>query len=184
MARAPGFADPARDSARAFRIIMQAMARPGEIHSLPGHAPEGLSVAAAQVLLTLADPTTPVSFRGDAVTARDWLLFHTGAPEADAAEATFAVGAWPDLLPVADYPVGTPDYPDRSATLVVEVDHLSPDGPVLVGPGIRDTVRLRLPDTDVLARNAALYPQGLDLILTCGDRLAAVPRSTRLKEAD
>ncbi|MDE3239589.1 MAG: phosphonate C-P lyase system protein PhnH, partial [Paracoccaceae bacterium] len=55
-----GFTDPAHESARAFRAILNALARPGRIEAVTGAQPPApLSVAAGVVLLTLADPTTP-----------------------------------------------------------------------------------------------------------------------------
>ena len=176
----PAFVDPPAASAVAFRAIMEAMARPGTIREVSSPTPEGLSPAAAAALLVLADPTTPVwTERG-----RDWLVFHTGAPIANArSETAFAYGSWDDLAPIADWPIGTPDYPDRSATLIVEVDALDGPGSRLTGPGIATDAWLPLPDPEALARNAALYPLGLDLILTCGDRLAALPRSSRIGDA-
>ncbi|MGR3484985.1 MAG: phosphonate C-P lyase system protein PhnH [Paracoccaceae bacterium] len=173
-----GFADPARDGARAFRAILDAMARPGRIVTLSGAAAPGLSIAASAALLTLADADTPVHLTvGDAA---PWLSFHCGAPRADKAGCAFAVGPWDALAPLDPYPVGTPDYPDRSATLIVEMAALSAQGPVLTGPGIDGTARLSLPDPDVLRANAARFPLGLDLILCASDRLACLPRSTRI----
>ncbi len=104
-----------------------------------------------------------------------------GAPvAAERAEAAFAYGTWDDLTPLDAWPVGTPDYPDRSATLIAEVASLDGPGTCLTGPGIETEARLPLPGPEVLARNAALYPLGLDFIFTCGTRFAALPRSTRI----
>ncbi len=176
----PGFADPPTDSARAFRAIMAAMARPGTTHAVSARAPDGLSPATAAVLLVLADPTTPVWLAAPG--ALDWLVFHTGAPRTQAREnATFAVGPWDRLLPLDAWPAGTPDYPDRGVTLIVEVASLDGPGARLTGPGIETEVTLPLPDPAALAANAARYPLGVDFILTCGDRLAALPRSTRIR---
>lgn len=179
---ASGFADPPVDSASAFRVAMQAMARPGTIHEVAGPAPEGLSVAAALLLLTLADRTTPVRLAGRAAAAREWLTFHTGAPEADPNKAVFAAGPWGALLPLDEYPVGTPDFPDRSVTLIAELERLETDGTRLRGPGIAGTARLSLPDLGIVGMNAELYPQGIDCYFTCGNRLAALPRTTRIAE--
>ena len=177
----PGFADPPADAARAFRAAMRAMARPGTVETVAGPPPEGLSPAAATLLLTLCDAETPVLLAGRAAAARDWLVFHTGAPAAAGPEdAAFAVGAWEDLPPLGRFPAGTPDYPDRSATVVVEVAALDGPGTRLTGPGIETEAALPLPDPDALRANAARYPLGCDLYLACGDRLAALPRSTRI----
>jgi alpha-D-ribose 1-methylphosphonate 5-triphosphate synthase subunit PhnH len=51
---------------------------------------------------------------------------------------------------------------------------------VLEGPGIETQARLDLPDPAAFRRNHARFPLGLDFFFTCGDRLAAVPRSTRV----
>lgn len=178
---APGFADPAPDAARAFRAIMQAMARPGTVHTADAPAPEGLSPAAAMVCLTLLDRTTPVHLAGahDSAAIRDWLTFHTGAPFVAAPQAAFVLGDW-RAMP-GGLAIGTPDYPDRSATLIVEVDRLDGDTR-LTGPGIRETACLAIPDTAAFAANHARFPLGWDAILTCGARLAAVPRSTTIGE--
>ena len=178
-----GFADAPRDASLAFRGLMNVMARPGRIEQVTGAAPPPpLSIAAGTVLLTLADADTPVYLAGSANTpeVRGWLAFHTGAPMAGPARATFAVGEWDALLPLHAFPVGTPDYPDRSTTLIVECDRLEAQGSLLTGPGIKDTATLSLPDPDALRANAALFPLGLDVFLTCGDRIAALPRSTRI----
>ena len=178
-----GFADPAPDAAHAFRAIMEAMARPGTIHDLVGAAPPApLSVAAGGALLTLADGTTPVHLAGEAdcEAVRRWLAFHTGAPVTGAQTCAFAVGTWAALLPLSSYPVGTPEYPDRSATLIVEVDRLAPEGATLCGPGIREMAELSLPETRAFAENHARAPLGLDFIFTCGAQVAALPRSTEV----
>jgi alpha-D-ribose 1-methylphosphonate 5-triphosphate synthase subunit PhnH len=173
-----GFDDPAREAARAFRAILDAMARPGRIVSVEGAAGPGLSPAASAVLLTLCDADTPVHLTVAA--ARPWLAFHCGAPLAEKAGCAFAVGPWDALAPLDAYPAGTPDYPDRSATLIVEMPALTRDGPALTGPGIAGETRLSLPDADALRANAARFPLGLDLMLCAGDRLACLPRSTRI----
>lgn len=181
---AGGFGDAPVDAAHAFRAAMTAMARPGDIRRIAGAAPPApLSVAAGTLLLTLCDPETRVHLGGvaDNDAVRQWLSFHTGAPLVDAAEADFALGSWDALMPLSRYRIGTPEYPDRSATLIVECETLENAGAVLSGPGIRDTARLSLPDADALQGNAMLYPLGCDFFFTCGDRVAALPRSTTIR---
>lgn len=179
-----GFSDPSIQSAWGFRAAMNAMARPGDILAVQGaQAPAPVSVAAAVLMLVLCDPETPVwlapSHDSDAL--RRWIAFHTGAPVVAArGEAAFALGAWDSLVPLRDYRIGTPEYPDRSATLIVEMDELRTEGAVLTGPGIKQAAGLNLPDAAAFRANRGLYPLGLDFFLTCGDRLAALPRSTHV----
>lgn len=180
-----GFHDPAVQSACAFRALLEAMARPGRIQTVSGALPPApLSLAAGVVLLTLTDATTPLYLAGaaDCDETRRWITFHTGAPLVGPDRAAFALGRWPDLHPVSRFAPGDPAYPDRSATLIVEVDRLDATGPRLTGPGIQTEARLSLPETSAFRANAALFPLGFDTILTCGDRLAALPRTTNVED--
>ena len=181
-----GFSNPPEQAARAFRAVLESVSRPGTIHSIgDAQPPAPLSVAAGTVLLTLADGTTPVHLAGDAdcQPVRDWITFHIGAPLVGAERAVFAVGRWPDLLPVDRFHPGDPDYPDRAATLIVLMDDLTPSGATLTGPGIRTTAQLSLPEIAAFQDNAAQFPLGLDFIFTAGDRVAALPRSTKVEGA-
>lgn len=177
-----GFADPPIQSAWGFRAAMTAMARPGDIMTVTGaQAPAPVSVAASVLMLVLCDPDTPVwlapSHDSDAL--RRWIAFHTGARVVAArGDAAFALGAWDSLLPLADYRNGTPDYPDRSATLIVELPVLRAEGAMIQGPGIKNSARLSLPEVAPLRTNHALFPLGLDFFFTSGSALAALPRST------
>ncbi len=180
-----GFADPAQDGARVFRAALEAMARPGEPRRVGGAVPPGgLPPAAGALLLALADAETPVwmpeRLRGSRVAP--WLRFHANAPDAPPEEAQFAVGTWDELAPLRRWPAGTPDYPDRSATLIVLADALE-GGPVLrlSGPGIAGERRIApaLPEGAAaeLAANHARFPLGVDLFLAAGRDIAAIPRS-------
>lgn len=180
-----GFADAPIDAAHAFRAAMNAMARPGTIEPIVGGQPPApVSIAAGSLILTLCDADTGLALCGacDTPEMRDWVTFHTSAPLVSASRADFVLGAWEDLLPLDQYRIGTAEYPDRSATLIVEVEALEAAGARLQGPGIRDTAYLTLPDPAAMAANAMLYPLGLDFFFTCEDRLAALPRSTQISE--
>ncbi|SDW97369.1 alpha-D-ribose 1-methylphosphonate 5-triphosphate synthase subunit PhnH [Ruegeria halocynthiae] len=178
-----GFTDPAVQSAHAFRSVMEAMARPGTLREISGAEPPApMSRAAGAVLLTLCDSDTPIYLAGavDCPAVRNWLSFHTGAPLVGPAECMFAVGSWSDLGPLSIYPIGTSEYPDRSATLVVECPQLTASGAILTGPGIKETAALSLPELAAFQDNRTLYPLGLDFIFTSGVRVAAVPRTTEV----
>jgi alpha-D-ribose 1-methylphosphonate 5-triphosphate synthase subunit PhnH len=180
-----GFADAPIQSSYAFRAALDALARPGTICIVDGAAPPApLSVAGGVLLLTLCDTTTSVHLAGahDCAALRDWITFHIGAPLVGAAEATFAVGNWSALQPVARFSVGTPDYPDRSATLIVELSNLAAKGASLSGPGIEDVARLSLPETAAFQENHRLFPMGFDCFLTAGHQLAGLPRSIRVED--
>jgi len=181
-----GFDDAPVQSARAFRAALDALSRPGMIVTVGGvQPPAPLSVAAGVLLLTLADGTTPVHLAGawDCALVRGWITFHCGAPLVGPAQAVFALGDWAALQPVDRFAIGRADYPDRAATLIVEMAALSATGMRLSGPGIRDAAHLSLPEVAAFQANRALFPLGFDTFLTCGDRLAGLPRSTRV-EAD
>lgn len=189
---APGFADPTAGSQAAFRLLMNAVARPGTIQDLSSApaAPAGLERAGGAVALTLFDFETQVwldpAFRGGPV--EDWIRFHCGCPLTDApGDAAFALIAdAAHCPPLADFNPGDAKYPDRSTTLVLQVPALVGGlGVSLSGPGIKDRAAIApngLP-TDfwpqVLANNAR-FQFGVDILFVAGDLLTAVPRSTRV----
>jgi alpha-D-ribose 1-methylphosphonate 5-triphosphate synthase subunit PhnH len=187
-----GFADPPIDAATCFRAILSALSLPGVPVPLAAGArpPAPLSAATATVLLTLTDNETPVYGAADLMTGpvREWLRFHTGAPlTSDPEAASFAVAtAASDLSFVAKLPVGTADYPDRSATLILQVLEFSPGhGLLLSGPGIPKPLPFgasSLPKLvmDAISHNRVLYPLGLDVIIVTPSAVIGLPRSTRI----
>jgi len=179
-----GFADAPVQSARAFRAVLDALSRPGVIVMLAGAAPPApLSAAAGVLVLTLVDGTTPLHLAGghDTPALRDWITFHTGAPLVGPAEAVFVIGIWEALQPVSRFAIGRADYPDRAASLIVEMPRLEASGARLTGPGIATEAHLSLPEVAAFQANRALFPLGFDTYLTCGSRLAGLPRSTRVE---
>lgn len=191
-----GFADPVFQGQAAFRAVMDAMANPGRVGETdgtalaPGHVPSAMAALA----LALCDHDTPVglseSLKRSAFPA--WLAFHAGAPLAETAfDAAFAFFTAADGFPDFEgFPIGSDEYPDRSVTLVVEIEALE-GGPELTarGPGIRDRIAIApkgLP-ADFLARwqeNGALFPRGIDLVLVKGQRFLCLPRTTRLQSRE
>jgi len=189
----PGFADPVDDAQRIFRKVLDALAHPGRIVAIdaPADLPPGpLGRAALGTALALLDFETPLWLDEAASAARAHLRFHCNCPKAETpGGASFAFLGDPAVLPTLDsFALGTDAYPDRSTTLVIEVRALADDGDLtLSGPGIEDRTRLGIEGLPAgfWAKRAALaplFPCGIDLILTCGDRLAALPRTTRVEE--
>lgn len=184
---APGFRDPVHDAQTMFRAILDALAHPGRIVERPAAlaAPAPLGDAAAAIALTLCDMDTPIWLDSGLVRCADYLRFHCGAPLSAPGDAHFAFVSDPSALPALDaFALGSDEYPDRSTTLVVEVAGLrAGEGHTLSGPGIAESTRLAvtgLPDGFWREREtlAVLMPRGLDVIFTCGPRLAVVPRTT------
>jgi alpha-D-ribose 1-methylphosphonate 5-triphosphate synthase subunit PhnH len=186
---AAGFAEPVLAAQATFRTVMNAMARPGTVRYLIGiAAPPPLSPTAAAVALTLLDYETAFWLDAPLAAAPEvarWISFHTGARlTADPAAAAFAfVADAAAAPPFARFALGSPEYPDRSTTMVLQVEQLTEgDGMVLRGPGIAGSRRLAaspLP-ADFLARladNRAQFPRGVDVLLAAADAVAGLPRS-------
>lgn len=192
---APGLADPVHHAQQVFRALLDVMARPGRIGRidvLPPRVP--LPPALALALLALADETTPVWWQRHAVATAmaPYLRFHTGAPSAAApAQAVFAVIDDPIGMPAfSEFPQGTAAAPDRSATLLIEVQGL--DGGAAVewhGPGIAGSSTMQIAGlpADFWSRwneNHAAFPQGVDALLFCGERVVGLPRTTRARQLE
>ena len=189
------FSDPVLESQRAFRGIMNGIARPGSIQSLALNilSPDGLPVSAAAAILTLCDFETalwvcPTITSADIIA--DYCAFHTGTMRAKTPDhAQFGlVDLASNPLKFADFAQGVAEYPDRSTTLICIVPSLT--GGVtrtLSGPGIKTTTQFfveGLPDDfgQHWAANHASFPLGVDLIFCSGASLVALPRSTRIIE--
>lgn len=186
---AAGLRDPVHDAQHAFRIALDALARPGRIQAL-GHPIAGLPLGAAmaQLLLTLTDEETPVWWQAAGAQLRPWLRFHTGARTVtDTEAAAFAVVTDAANLPeLQRFAGGSLASPEQSCTLLVEVPSLR-HGPALQahGPGIQHHATLQiagLPEgfwAEWHASHAA-FPQGVDIFFTCGNELLGLPRTTRI----
>ncbi|MEX1081826.1 MAG: phosphonate C-P lyase system protein PhnH [Halofilum sp. (in: g-proteobacteria)] len=184
----PGFADPVADAQGVFRAALAAMSHPGRVERIdtPATAPPPFSRAAAALALTLIDESTPIWLDTTHMAGTEHLQFHCGARVVDApARADFAI-ARAGACPQPDaWACGTALEPHRSATLVLEVDALGAGERYrLRGPGIADTRVFAcrgLPRAWLAARAASAFPCGLDLFLTSGDLIAALPRTTRVE---
>lgn len=184
----PGFDNPVMQSQQTFRKVLEAMSHPGRIvtcNDAP-EGPEALSPAATAVCLALTDFETPIWLDSKAQAAADYLKFHCSCPVTElSTAATFAViAATKDLDNFEQFNLGTNDYPDRAATLILEVKQLSnKPGKTLRGPGIQNSLSLAVEGVNKnfwqqIHDNNSLFPRGVDLILTCDRQLAALPRTT------
>jgi alpha-D-ribose 1-methylphosphonate 5-triphosphate synthase subunit PhnH len=179
-----------------FRAVLDALARPGTIHTIEAAgAPSPLSPTAAAVALTLCDHDTPVwldaTLRASAPVI-EWLRFHCNMPVVNAPrDAAFAfISVAGALPPFSDFNIGTPDYPDRSTTIMVQVASLREGARLtLTGPGIPERRSFHVDPlprdfSDQLAANRGHFPCGVDLLLVGDGEIAALPRTTRLVNED
>jgi alpha-D-ribose 1-methylphosphonate 5-triphosphate synthase subunit PhnH len=187
-------ADPAIVSQAAFRAVMDAMSRPGEIRALPTslRPPAPLDPTAAAIACALLDYETPVWLDPPLAAAAEvaaWLRFETGAPlAADPRRAAFALIADPAALPPFEsFSFGTSDYPDRATTLVIQVERFGRGETMrLSGPGLpsrRDFSATPLPGDFVprMIANRETFPRGVDFLLVGEGAVAALPRSVRIE---
>ncbi|ANL32333.1 phosphonate C-P lyase system protein PhnH [Rhizobium phaseoli] len=187
-----GFAEPVFHPQSVFKMLMDGMARPGTIQTVqPDTAPPApLGIAAGAIALTLCDHDTSVwlSQRLAKSAAPEWLGFHTGAPlTTEKAEARFAfTEAGTALCPFGLFAAGTQEYPDRSTTLIIELAELEGGRRLaLTGPGIQTVAEIApvgLPETflRLWTENRALFPRGIDIVLTSGKRFVCLPRTTKI----
>jgi alpha-D-ribose 1-methylphosphonate 5-triphosphate synthase subunit PhnH len=189
-----GFDDPVIEAQQVFRTVLDAMARPCRITTLPTRlkSPPPLLPTAAAVLLALADYETSIwldETLADVPAIGAFLRFHTGArlvPERHSAD--FAVIGDPARLPpLATFAQGTPEYPDRSTTLIIQVDALVSEGWSFRGPGIPgrsvfSASPLPIGFSQQLAANRRGFPCGVDLVFVTSAEIATLPRSTRIDE--
>lgn len=185
-----GFPNPVLDQQASFRAVMQALAEPGRIVQAGALAGEGspLGPVARAIALSLLDFEVRFSLSSSLADAEGDITFHTGsrlASRLDEAEFAF-VDLRQDVLDLGSFAQGTPEYPDRSTTVILRVESLT-GGPSLKirGPGIRGTRELNIPGlpTDFAlqwAANAARSPLGVDLIFVTNEAVLGLPRSTRI----
>jgi alpha-D-ribose 1-methylphosphonate 5-triphosphate synthase subunit PhnH len=199
----PGFADPVHDAQGVFRAVLDALARPGRLRGVGSRlAPSAdASVAARATLLALADATTSVWLQSALPEVASALRFHTGAPllsgEAELANAQFALLTDPTRCPALErFAFGTAESPEHAATLIVDVPtlraghdgHGSADGLRLRlrGPGIATHSDVTVGGLDAAfwqarAALAPRFPAGLDLLVTAGETVLGLPRTTHVE---
>jgi alpha-D-ribose 1-methylphosphonate 5-triphosphate synthase subunit PhnH len=190
--RTAAFADPVLDSQAALRACLAALATPGTLVKLGGRLESlaRLDAAASALLLALLDPDTRLWLSPGAAAggAAESLKFHTGCSMAAFPhEADFGLVACAEELPsLESFSAGSLEYPERSATIVLQVPAILESGWRLTGPGICGEGRLSVPalgDGFLLQweRNRERFPRGVDLYFACGELLCGLPRTTRLE---
>jgi alpha-D-ribose 1-methylphosphonate 5-triphosphate synthase subunit PhnH len=189
----PGFADHVFQAQAAFRAVLNAMSYAGRVYELKTDLdpPAPFAATTAAIALTLFDLDNAVWLDGASVEgqAPAFLRFHCGTRLCrDPIEARFAVIADPTAMPALDsFAIGEDRYPDRSATLIIQVPSLT-GGPATswTGPGIESSREVRIAGLparfwEQWALNHELYPLGVDVIFTTASSIIGLPRSIRVE---
>ena len=146
-----GFADGVVSAQSTFRSVMDAMARPGSVQKIVAAVGMRwpLMPGTAAIALTLFDHDTPIWLdrrMSETPEVANWLKFHSGVPVVtDPSVCGFAVVVDGATLPDLErFSFGTAEYPDRSTTLILQVESLTQGCAYeLRGPGINGAVVLR-----------------------------------------
>lgn len=188
---------PVADSQAIFRVVLDAMARPGTIGLLPATdprcpLPEGRALAAlAQTLLDheVTFAATP-DLGGVAGPFARYLATTTGSRPTDIGEADWVVARAPLARGVlTTMKRGSLAFPDEGASLLLLVaDLTAADGPTieLRGPGIAGALSRTLSGlgaAELAERRAANAesPRGIDLLLIDGGgHILCLPRTTHV----
>ena len=189
----PGFDDPVMCSQRIFRILLDGMSSPGKVinSDIMLQAPTPLLATSAGICLTVLDRETPLwlDAKADQLRVREYLRFHCGCTlTARARDAQFALIADAQSVPpLEQFELGTDEEPERSATLIIQVEALSSEGELkLTGPGIEAARRLHIAPfppsfLQQVVLNQSLFPRGLDFVFASSSHIAAIPRSTKIE---
>ncbi|MGD8938053.1 MAG: phosphonate C-P lyase system protein PhnH [Gammaproteobacteria bacterium] len=166
-----------------FRLLLDAMARPGKCQTLinvPDNGPCALAV-----LATLLDAEVSLADPHALLDSADWPMLQAKSTNAETADFVLCDGTrTPDFTPK----LGSLHSPELSATLILMVEELGQGNThlQLSGPGIAGSQTLMIKGLDsqwlVLREDwVCAFPMGVDLILVAGKQVAALPRTSKVE---
>lgn len=190
----PGFNEQSTGSQLVFRVALNALSYPGRIWTVDAESglPSKGHAAAAKLMLSLLDDDCSVWLSSSLENSDvpSWLRFHTGCHFVkDIALADFVWIGQDDTVPALDsMKQGDDEYPDQSATCLIEVNELTANngGWRLEGPGIESVQEINVSklinDFEAQwARNHGNFPKGVDAYLVHSNIIAGLPRTTTLR---
>jgi len=195
-----GFENIERDSQRIFRTVMDSFSRPGlrfDMSALVQASPGETASVAGTLLLALMESASSLCV-SKSLHITQWpsfLKFHTGCVlTQDSSQAQFIwIQQMQDLPSLMNCALGSPEFPDQSSTLIIDVEAIhSPStqgaGQVWSGPGIKEPMVIDimgLPKAFWLERQNLqnLYPCGIDVIFCTPSQIVSLPRSTHIGES-
>ncbi|MBW9263030.1 MAG: phosphonate C-P lyase system protein PhnH [Candidatus Thiodiazotropha sp. (ex. Lucinisca nassula)] len=166
-----------------YRLLLEAMSRPGSVHSIKGLNTTSNSLLA--VLSALLDSSVRFCDTSDLLETTDIALLQAIQTLPEEADYLLCSGIdVPDFQPR----LGTLASPEQSATLLVHVAALQAGDLQLhlTGPGIKQNRNCNIQglDPDWLVKRESWvcgFPMGVDLILLDQQQLMALPRTTRVE---
>lgn len=173
-----------RNQQRVFRLLLDAMARPGTLADLAPWT-DGAPAHAA-VLAALCDGEVSIADPDGLLSDDDWRFLDCPASETASARFVLARG---DAAPGSGFaPMrGTLTAPETGATLLLTASGLGSAGlrAQLAGPGIAGEREARLGNLHsgwLTCREewVSFFPLGVDIVVCDGPRLLALPRTTRV----
>ncbi|MFP1461654.1 phosphonate C-P lyase system protein PhnH [Escherichia coli] len=182
---------PVQDAQHSFRRLLKAMSEPGVIVALHQLKRGWQPLNTTSVLLTLADNDTPVwlaaPLSNDIVSQS--LRFHTNAPLVSQPEQAGPFAVTDEAISSEQLnalSTGTAVAPEAGATLILQVASLSGGRMLrLTGAGIAEErmIAPQLPECILheLTERPHPFARHRRLILTCGERLLAIPRTTHVE---
>jgi alpha-D-ribose 1-methylphosphonate 5-triphosphate synthase subunit PhnH len=184
------------DAQQHFRLLLDSMSRPGKINTFPDadiFPPEGLNKAAALTGFALlnADATYFIAGANQDDIA-GYFLINTGSHQAEIPAADYIfLPEWYNTTVLDEARVGTPIYPEDSATFIAAAKFIS-DQPfesslalTLRGPGVNGEAIVFVEGVntellDFVQEQNSEYPLGIDLIIADNEgHILCIPRSNK-----
>ena len=180
-----------------FRIILNAMAHPGTIYAFQQMEltpPNNINLASVCIGFALMNADVSFAVQNEnEVEITQYIALNTGASIAtlDQTDYLFITGNEAPSC-IESLKIGTLPYPENSATLIIDVNHLfsSPSENTLAielsGPGIENTTTLYINGLSstllkTIQEQNTEFPLGLDIMLTDqNNQLACIPRSSKI----
>jgi len=170
-----------------FRLLLDAMARPGLCLPLPALPETG--PAALAILATLLDAEVSLADPDKLLRDDDWPMLQVKVAHEEQADYVICDGSHaPNFAPK----LGTLPNPDQSATLILVVDAISDvkgENEIhlqLTGPGIENSNQLLIKGLDKQWLDkredwVCAFPLGVDFILVDDRQMIALPRTTKVE---
>ena len=185
------------DAQQHFRVILDAMARPGNISQLwhpQLQPPADMPVAAAATAMALLNADVSFCVVDDSESLKShYISLNTAANATDVSQADFIfMSGHTNTAVIAQAKTGTLPYPEEGATLIVWVEQLSATyipqalAITLTGPGIENQQQVFIKGISLNLLNAlhlqnTEFPLGVDAIFTDAQNLLlCIPRSSKM----